>query len=130
VILVDTSAWIEFFRGRGPVAEQVDELIETDEATLCGPVVTELRRGLRSRAERNRVLPLLSGCHVLDQPANMWEEAGEIGWYLGQRGSTVKSLDLLIAAYALAHDVPILTVDRDFERMRRAGLGLLLVEAQ
>ena len=130
MILVDTSAWIEFFRGRGPVAEQVDALIETDEATLCGPVVTELRRGLRSKAERSRVLPLLSGCHVLDQPANLWEEAGEIGWYLGQRGSMVKSLDLLIAAYALAHDVPILTVDRDFERMRRAGLGLLLVEAQ
>src|SRR5262249_16009056 len=80
VILVDTSAWIEFFRGRGRLAEQVDELLETDDATLCGPVVTELRRGLRSRAERTRVLPLLSGCRVLDQPVNLWEEAGVERW--------------------------------------------------
>ena len=130
MILIDTSAWIEFFRGRGPVAEEVDQLIETDEATLCGPVVTELRRGLRSTAERDRVLPLLSGCHVLVQPARLWEEAGEIGWYLGRRGASVKSLDLLIAAYALAHDVPILTVDRDFGLMRRVGLGLVLVDVK
>jgi len=130
VILVDTSAWIDFFRGRGRVAEQVDQLLETDEAALCGPVVTELRRGLRSSAERDHVLSLLSGCHVLDQPVRLWEETGEIGWYLGRRGAAVKSLDLLIAAYALAHDVPILTADRDFALMRRVGLGLVLVDVR
>jgi predicted nucleic acid-binding protein len=126
--LIDTSAWIDFFRGGGPMAERVDELVETDEAALCGPVVTELRRGLRLRTERDRVLPLLAGCHLLDQPTRLWEEAGEIGWYLGRRGATVKTLDLLIAAYALAYGVPILTVDRDFALMCRAGLGLVLAD--
>lgn len=128
MILVDTSAWIDFFRGRGRLAGRVDELIETDQAALCGPVVTEIRRGLRSRAERARVLSLLAGCHRLEQPADLWEEAGEIGWYLGRHGAMVKSLDLLIAAYALAHGVPILTADGDFKLIRRAGLGLVLAE--
>ena len=116
------------FRARGPLAERVDELIESDEAALCGPVITELRRGLRSQTERRRVLPLLGGCHLLQQPADLWAEAGELGWWLGRRGAAVKSLDLLIAAYALAHSVPVLTGDDDFALMRRAGLGLVLAE--
>ena len=126
MILVDTSAWIDFFRGAGSLAERVDDLPENDQAALCGPVLTEIRRGLRSRAERTRVLPLLAGCHLLEQPAALWEEAGELGWYLGRRGAIVKSFDLLIAAYALGHAVPILSADRDFALMRRAGLGILI----
>jgi predicted nucleic acid-binding protein len=107
----------------------VDRLLETDEVALCGPVVTELRRGFRSRAERLRVLPLLQGCHRLDQPPHLWEEAGELGYLLGRRGVAVKSLDLLIATYALAHGVPILTADTDFAIIRRAGAHLVVVES-
>ncbi len=92
-------------------------------------MITELRRGLRSAADRARVLPLLTGCRVLAEPAQLWVEAGELGYFVGRRGATIKSLDLLIATYALSHAVPILTRDRDFELMRRAGVGLLLSEA-
>jgi predicted nucleic acid-binding protein len=126
--LVDTSAWIAFFRGRAPFAAAVDRLLESDEVALCGPVLTELRRGLRSAADRARVLPLLTGCRILEQPRRLWEEAGELGYYLGRRGAMVKSLDLLIATYALAHGVPVLSADADFARIRRAGAGLLLAE--
>jgi len=129
VILIDTSAWIEFFRGRGRRADAVDQLIESDDAAVCGPILTELRRGLRSRADRERVLPLLSGCQVLEQPSALWEEAGDLGVLLGKRGATVKSMDLLIATYALTHTVPLLTADTDFARMRHLGVGLMLVEA-
>jgi len=72
------------------------------------------------------VLPLLAGCHLLEQPTQLWSEAGELGYWLGRRGATVKSLDLLIAAHALSHGVPILTGDGDFAAMRRAGVRLLL----
>lgn len=127
MILVDTSAWIEFFRGRGDLADRVDEVIENAEAALCGPILSELRRGLRSAAERRRVLPLLAGCQVLTQPDALWEEAGDLGFLLGRRGATVKTLDLLIATYALAHTTPLLTADRDFARMVAAGVPLQLV---
>jgi hypothetical protein len=128
VILVDTSAWIDFFRGRDPLARAVDALLGANEVAVCGPVITELRRGLRSRVERARVIPLLEGCHMLEQPSALWEEAGELGALLGRRGTLVKSFDLLIATYALSHGVALLARDVDFERMRRAGLSLLLVE--
>jgi hypothetical protein len=41
---------------------------------------------------------------------------------------TVKSLDLLLAAYSLTNGVPILTLDGDFRLIARAGVGLQLVD--
>jgi len=124
MILVDTSAWIEFFRDHDPVASRVDELLESNDAAVCGPILTELRRGFRSAAERARVLPLFEACHLLAQPAALWEEAGDIGFAIRRKGTTVKTLDLLIAAYALSHAVPLLTTDRDFALFRKAGIPL------
>ena len=73
-------------------------------------------------------MPLLLACHQLPQPTSLWEDAGDLGFALARKGLTVKSLDLLIAAYALTHGVPILTVDRDFRLIGRTGVGLHLVD--
>jgi predicted nucleic acid-binding protein len=124
LILVDTSAWIDFFRGVNPFADRVDERLASNEIALCGPVITELRRGLKSPAERRKVIPLLSGCHELEQPDRLWEEAGELGYLLARRGGTVKTFDLLIASYALAHGVPLLASDKDYDAMRKVGVPL------
>jgi predicted nucleic acid-binding protein len=124
---VDTSAWIHFFRGRGPYADAVDRLLESNEVAICGPVITELRRGFRSSSERARVLPLLDGCHHLADPAALWHEAGDLGYFLRRRGITAKTIDLLVATYALSHSVALLADDRDFPMMRRAGAELFLV---
>lgn len=126
MILLDTSAWIEFFRGRDPIASHVDEALATNQAALCGPIVTELRRGLRSERERKAVLPLLDGCHYLGAPDNLWAEAGDLGFALRRRGVTPKTLDLLIAAHALAHAAALLTRDRDFVVMQKAGVPLMI----
>lgn len=126
MILIDTSAWIEFFRDSGPLASAVDDALESAEAAICGPVVTELRRGLRP-AQRARVLPLLDGCHLLEQPDDLWTAAGDLGAALARRGSSVKTLDLLIAVHAISHGTPLLTADRDFRAIARAGVGLLVV---
>ena len=128
MILVDTSAWIEFFRGRQPFAAAVDEAIATNEAALCGPVETELRRGLANERERAKVLSLLGACHFLAEPADLWVAAGDLGFALRKRGLTSKTIDLLIAVYALDHSAALLTVDGDFAAMRRKGISLLLAE--
>ena len=124
MILVDTSAWVDFFRGAEPLASRVDTLLGDDEVAVCGPILTELRRGLRSKAERSQVLPLLLACHALPQPPDLWEEAGDLGFAVRQRGATVKALDLLIATWALSAGVPILTADRDFALLCRAGVPI------
>lgn len=58
------------------------------------------------------MIPLLSGCHL----------------FLARHGLTVKTVDLLVATYALSHSVALLSVDSDFQGMRRAGAQLMLVD--
>jgi predicted nucleic acid-binding protein len=124
--LIDTSAWFEFFRGRDPVASAVDEALASNEASLCGPIETEIRRGLANERERATVLPLLDGCHFLAQPDELWAEAGDLGFALRRRGITPKTLDLLIAVHALSHSATLLTLDKDFAAMHAAGVPLRL----
>jgi len=126
MILVDTSAWIEFFRGRDPLASAVDDALAANEAAMCGPVEVELRRGLANERERKLVLPLLTGCHLLTQPQELWLEAGDLGFALRRRGVTPKTIDLLIAVYALSHSASVLTADKDFRAMQKAGVPLSL----
>jgi predicted nucleic acid-binding protein len=109
------------------VANAVDNALVGHEVALCGPVETELRRGLLNTRERKQVLPLLQGCHWLDTPSNLWVEAGELGYALRRRGVTVKTFDLLIATYALTYNLPLLTSDADFEKIREARVPLVLV---
>jgi predicted nucleic acid-binding protein len=126
MILIDTSAWIEFFRNRAPLSDAVDDAIHANEAAVCGPILTELGRGFRTAGERRRVLPLISACHRLTDPPRLWEEAGELGFFLARKGVTAKSMDLLIATYALSHGVPVLAADKDYADMRAAGTRLLI----
>ena len=128
MILVDTSAWIEFFRDRDPIASRVDELLESNDVAVCGPILTELGRGFRSAADRKRILPLLQACHQLEQPEQLWQEAGELGFVLGRKGVSVRTLDLLIATYALSHSVTLLTTDADFLLLQKAGIPLSIAQ--
>lgn len=126
MILVDTSVWADFFRGREPAASRLDQLLEANEVAVAGPILTELLRGVRSLKDRERVTAALEGCHWLDAPPSLWREAGLLGATVGQKGHTVKTLDLLIATIALAHDVALLTLDSDFSHLRKAGIPLRL----
>jgi len=126
VTLVDTSAWIDFFQGRSPFASVVDHLLELGEVAICGPIETEIRRGIRSKAQKLQVLSYLEGCEFLKQPENLWIEAGELGFLAGRKGVTIKTLDLLIATYAIAHETSLLTKDSDFELLARTGIPLRL----
>ena len=126
MILVDTSVWADFFRGLEPAASRLDKLLEENQVAVTGPILTELLRGMRSHKDRESVAAALEGCDWLEAPPALWREAGLLGSTLGQKGYTVKTLDLLIATIALAHDVPLLTLDSDFSHLRKAGIPLRL----
>jgi predicted nucleic acid-binding protein len=123
MILVDTSAWVAFFRDRGRLAERVAIAVNDGDAVLCGPVLTELVRGLRP-PERKRVLPLFEALETLDAPPDLWLAAGALGFQLARKGTTAKSLDLLIACYAMHHGATVLTDDADFSAMAAAGIPI------
>ena len=123
-MLIDTSVWIDFFRGKTPGADVVTTLLEDGTAATAGPIVLELMRGITREKDRQAVARGLEGCELLSMPDRLWEQSGEIGALVARKGVEIKSMDLLIATYAITHRVPIVTSDRDFTLLARAGIPI------
>lgn len=120
MILVDTSAWVEFLRDTGSaVCERVEELLAEEIAT-CHPVRMELLAGARDERHLQAIRRLLARATTLEaQPAD-YEEAARLYRVCRGQGETVrKPIDCLIAAHAIRERVPILHADADFAVLAR-----------
>jgi predicted nucleic acid-binding protein len=122
VILVDSSAWIEFLRGTGsPACERVDELLEGDIA-VCDAVRMEILAGARSEAHLADLRALLARATVLPTTPVHYEQAAALFRSARAGGVTVRRLvDCLIAAVAIDHQVPVLHADRDFDALAQVS---------
>jgi len=114
VILVDTSVWIELLNGRLGKKLTADDLLQF---VTCGPVAQEVLQGLRAGGPADwfrdafLALPRLSD----PLPWNIFLEAADIYRQGRRKGHTIRSsTDCLIAAIAIANQVPVWHRDRDF----------------
>jgi predicted nucleic acid-binding protein len=108
------------------MAGKVADLIEANRAAIAGPILTELLRGVRTVNERVQLQRFLEDCHWIGDPENLWAYAGELGALARRKGKTLKTLDLLIATYALQSGVPLLTSDSDYLQLKNSAPDLLL----
>jgi predicted nucleic acid-binding protein len=126
MILVDSSVWIDFFRGGRSAQSQTlasclgDSSIEVGMADL---VLFEVMRGFRASAVMRQAQALMSAlpqveiggtAHVL--------KAAERYRQLRQSGRTVRSpIDVLLASYCITHGHTLLHRDADFESLKTLG---------
>jgi predicted nucleic acid-binding protein len=123
VILVDSSAWVEFLRGSGTrPAKRVSDLISGGLATTDA-VVMEILAGARDRGEWRRLGGLLTRCEPLVTRApGDYVKAAELFAECRRQGLTPRSLlGCLIAAVAIRADVAVLHHDTDFDRIARVS---------
>lgn len=120
VILVDTSAWIEFLRGTdSPVCDAVDRLLDDDLAT-CDAISMELLAGARDDKQLKQLRGLLARTTLLPTTPADYELAAVLHRACRARGETVRELiDCLIAAVAVRAGVEILHADAVFEVLAR-----------
>jgi predicted nucleic acid-binding protein len=117
-VLIDTSAWITFFRsGLGPVADEVARLVQADRAWLTGVVLAELLRGTRTVREKTELDALLSVVPYAETERADWERAGEFLRTLRTRGLSVPLSDAVIAAVAERRGLAVLALDRHFDEL-------------
>ena len=120
MILVDTSAWVEFLRGTdSPVCDAVDRLLDYELAT-CTAISMELLAGARDERQLAELRGLLARTTMLPiEPAD-YEMAAVLYRACRARRETVRNLiDCLIGAVALRAEAEILHADTDFEVLAR-----------
>ncbi|MEA3078216.1 MAG: hypothetical protein QOF60_3124 [Actinomycetota bacterium] len=120
MILLDTSAWVEFLRATGsPVCERVDGLLAGDVFT-CHPVRMEVLAGGRDETHVHNLRRLLGRAVVLPTATTDYDDAAALYRTCRRNGETVRrTLDCLIAAVAIKAKVPVLHLDRDFDTLAR-----------
>jgi len=123
VILVDTSAWVEFLRATGsPTHQRVRQALAADEPLATTEVVVmEVLAGARDEAQVRRLRRLLLRCEMLPlRGLADYEAAASLYRSCRQEGATVRSLtDCLIAVPALRAGAAVLHEDRDFDVIAR-----------
>ena len=120
MILVDTSAWIEFLRDTGSEAcIAVDRLLDADLA-ICDAVSMEVLAGARNERHLIQLRGLLARATMLPTTPADYDAAASMYRSCRARGETVRRLiDCLIGAVAVRAGAEILHADVDFSALER-----------
>ena len=124
MIAVDTSVWIDFFRGRPLAVEKLSVLLDSDEVVLPVPVRIEILSSARKSESQSlgRILSALPVLYPTDATWSRMESWVTAGTVAGQRFGVA---DLLVAALAVEHGCTLWSLDKDFARMARLHMVTL-----
>ena len=116
MILIDTSAWVEFLRDTGSRAcNRVEKLLGTDIAS-CDAIRMELLAGARNQQHLVRLRRLLAGTALMATEPGDYDQATALYRQCRISGDTPRKLiDCLIAAVAIRTGAPVLHSDTDFD---------------
>ena len=128
MIVVDTSAWVEFLRATGsPVHLRLRDLVaEGAELGVPAPVLMELLAGARPDGRQAVRRLLARGVALATSSPFDYETAADLYQACRAAGETPRALvDCLVGAVALRHRAPVLHADRDYDVLaRHTGLHL------
>jgi predicted nucleic acid-binding protein len=118
VIFVDSSVWIDYFRGvPTKETELLDELLGVEPIVIGDIVLAEVLQGFKSDRDFNQAKRLMTSLIMVDMLGHeMAIQAARNFRSLRVRGITVrKTIDTIIATYCIENDLALLHSDRDFD---------------
>jgi hypothetical protein len=117
---VDTSVWIEYFRGTlSARTDLVEDLIKENRVFVNGIIVAELMIGARTEKEKEFLSFYMDGLHVLELKRSAFIGAGDNGFFLKTKGISVPFSDLLIATQCMENNLMLMDNDRHFGAIAR-----------
>jgi predicted nucleic acid-binding protein len=132
VILVDSSVWIDYFRGAAsPQAEKLDALLGKEPVAIGDLILTEVLQGFSNDRQFNAAKRLLGtlGFVVLGGEAIAVEAARNFR-RLRALGITVrKTIDTIIATRCITSGYDLLHSDSDFDPFEE-HLGLRAIRCR
>lgn len=118
MILVDSSVWIDYFRGTiTPQTDRLDALLGSEPVAMGDLILAEVLQGFTSDRDFNKALKLLTSLELVELGGQeMAIQSARNFRALRTLGVTVrKTIDTLIATHCIESDLALLYSDRDFE---------------
>lgn len=118
MILVDSSVWIDFFRGTAsPQAERLDALLGKEPLLMGDLILAEVLQGFTSERDFNHAHRLLGSLDLIEIGGrDIAVQAARNFRTLRELGVTIrKTIDTLIATRCIEDGLSLLHCDRDFE---------------
>jgi predicted nucleic acid-binding protein len=118
VIVVDSSVWIDFFRGvTTPQVDVLDRLLGAEPLAVGDLILAEVLQGFRVEKDFNQARKLLLTLEQVDMGGQeVAVQAARNFRTLRERGVTNrKTIDTLIATKCIESDIALLFSDRDFD---------------
>ncbi len=118
MILVDSSVWIDYFRGAvNPKTEQLDELLGQVPLAIGDLILTEVLQGFNQDRDFHQAREMLTALTVVELGGERIAiQAAKNFRTLRKRGITVrKTIDVLIATRCIENGYELLHNDRDFD---------------
>ncbi len=121
MFLINTSVWIDIFRGRtGEVRQSLSAIINEQPIFLSRFTQMELLQGCRDEREWRLLETYLQDQDYIEATADTWVSAARIYYDLQRQDLTVRSsIDCCIAQLAIAHHLILVQNDRDFVTIER-----------
>ena len=124
MILVDTSVFINFFRGRETAGTLYLEKLLSEENSFCINefIYQEIMQGAKDEKEFVLLKSYLSEIplYSLKLGIQSYENAAMLNFRCRRNGITIRStIDLLIAETAIENNIPLLQDDEDYINMAR-----------
>lgn len=118
MILVDSSVWIDYFRGAiTPHTERLEVLMGSGDLVVGDLILTEVLQGFSSERDFNQARMALTSFDVVELGGEEFAiQAARNFRKLRTLGVTIrKTVDTLIATKCIEDDIALLFSDRDFE---------------
>ena len=126
MILVDSSVWIDYFRGtQTPENDRLDALLASEPVAIGDLILAEVLQGFRTNLDFNQAQNLLTSLDTVNLCGTAVAIQAAINFRaLRSVGVTVrKTIDTVIATRCIEDDIDLLYSDRDFDPFV-AHLGL------
>ena len=120
--LVDTSAWLQAFAR--PSRLDIKAIASTPQIVVCPVIIQELLQGTPDEFTMRRMQTHLLALAIVESPTPVerYLEAAALYRIARSKGLTIRSsVDCLIAACAIRHDLEVLHHDRDFAALARVS---------
>jgi predicted nucleic acid-binding protein len=119
-ILVDSSVWIDFLRGRH--REEFAAAVKGHEVVTCLPIIQEVLQGIGDGTAFQIAAAAFAELPLLEDPLTrrIFDDAIQLYREARRASITIRSsVDCLIAACALRHEAVVLHTDRDYTHLAR-----------